>query len=205
MISRFGWFLFALILFFGHSQDGIAQKEKRFYGGLKLGMNLSQIDGDSVLGFDKLAYNGGFFTGFHLGKTSEIQLEFLYSLRGSKYTKRDLRPIKYNLEYIEVPLIFGFKDWLIEDDQHRYYRIHFQGGLSFGRLFRSSSYNKWDEQFEKNDLSWLLGFNYYFNYNLALNCRYTSSFTPLYRYTINDQEIKMISYFISLGLNYRFN
>jgi hypothetical protein len=101
-------FCFALLLIFGHSQDCFAQKEKRFYGGLKLGLNLSQIDGDSVLGFDKLAYTGGFITGFHVGKTSEIQLEFLYSLRGSRFTKRDYRPIRYSLQYIEVSLDFWF-------------------------------------------------------------------------------------------------
>jgi hypothetical protein len=112
---------------------------------------------------------------------------------------------QFSLHYLEIPVIFCVKDWLNEEGETPYYRMQFQGGFSFGRLINSSSYSGDDQYFKKNDLSWIGGINYYYTRNWAVSARYTSSLTPLYRYIKNGQSIKMISYFISLGLNYRFN
>ncbi|MBK9270078.1 MAG: PorT family protein [Saprospiraceae bacterium] len=179
-------------------------QERFFYGGLKSGLSLSQIDGDDALGYDKLGVQAGIFGGFGLGGIKELQIEFLYSLRGSRSTKNDTANVKINLHYIDIPIIFCLKDWLIEDDKSEYYRIHFQGGISPGFLFNSSTLRA-DHQFKKLDISWLVGVQYNVSQNLGIYSRYTSSFTPLYTYQRGGEEIKMISYFISLGLNYRFN
>lgn len=176
-----------------------------FHGGIKAGLNLAQIDGDEVLGYDKWAYHAGLTGGFSLGGIHEIQLEFLYSLRGSRYTRLDTVPAKFSLHYLEIPLIYCLKDWLSDDEKNPYYKVHFQGGLSSGFLFNSSSYNGQDENFNRFDLSWLLGVQFFPRRDLGAYFRYTSSLTPLDRFTKNGREIRMISYFLSLGLNYRFN
>ena len=195
-------FMMALGLMITNNTHG---QQQRFFGGIKAGMNFAQIDGDGVFGFNKFAYNAGFMGGFKLKKITELQIEMLYSLRGSRYGRHDPPFTQFSLHYLEIPVIFCVKDWLNEEGETPYYRMQFQGGFSFGRLINSSSYSGDDQYFKKNDLSWIGGINYYYTRNWAVSARYTSSLTPLYRYIKNGQSIKMISYFISLGLNYRFN
>lgn len=180
-------------------------QNRLFYGGIKAGFNWAQIDGDDALGYDKWAYHAGLSSGFGIGGIKEIQIEFLYSLRGSRSTKSDTAQVRYNLHYLEIPVLFCLKDWLQEREDGNFYRLHFQGGLSTGYLFNSNSNKGLDSLFKKVDLSWILGVQYFMNRSTSIYARYTSSFTPLYSYTRRNTEIKMISYFISLGLNYRFN
>lgn len=177
---------------------------QRFGAGMQMGINLAQIDGDGIYGFNKFGANGGIFATTKFGKISEMLVQFLYSGRGSHSKQDDRVRINYRLHYIEIPLVYTFKDWAGVDRDHEYYKMHFHGGLSYGRLISSSSLNNWDENFKKNDLSWLAGFTYYYSYNLGVSGRYTRSIIPLYRFIENNTEMKMISYFISLGLVYNF-
>jgi len=195
--------IFALTIFILSLQSSFSQ-DRFFYGGLKAGINFSQIDGDDALGYDKIGLQSGITGGFSLGGIKELQIEFLYSLRGSRSTKNDTANVKINLHYIEIPVIFCLKDWLIEEENDSYHRLIFQGGLSTGFLINSTS-TRAEHDFKKLDISWLLGVQYQVTKNIGIYGRYTSSFTPIYKYMRSGQEIKMISYFISLGLNYRFN
>lgn len=180
----------------------------RFYGGGRVSLNLAQIDGDGIFGYNRFGLGAGVFGAANLGNKSELHLEFLYNVRGSRYNSRSLQYVAYKLKYIDVPLLFTFKDWFVEEHKANYYKMHFQGGVYFGRLFKSASENasNLDQQFRKNDLGWVLGFTYYTNVHVGLTGRFTNSVLPLIKY-VNSQgeEIKMISYFISLGLTYRFN
>ncbi|MEP7196173.1 MAG: porin family protein [Saprospiraceae bacterium] len=185
-----------------------AQDLKRFYGGLKGGLNMAQIDGDGLYGYNRFGYHLGATAGAHLGNKTEFQMEFLYGIRGSRYNERDAKILAYKLNYLDVPLIFCYKDWFRENDRGAFYKMHFQGGLYVGRLLSSSSIDQamLDKRFAKNDLGWLLGFTYYSNRHFGYTARFTQSLIPLTRYTNTvGEEFKMISYFISLGFNYRFN
>ncbi|MSQ78706.1 MAG: PorT family protein [Flavobacteriaceae bacterium] len=100
----FGFFFFFLI------KNSHAQKVE---GGLLLGFNSCQIDGDFVGGYDKLGLRAGVFaqTGF---KTHySFRLEMAYSNRGSRQTYKEFEPPTglwdmVSLHYIELPFLFTY-------------------------------------------------------------------------------------------------
>lgn len=185
-----------------------AQNSRRFYGGFKLGLNMAQIDGDGLFGYNRFGIQTGIMGAAYLGNKTELQIEFLYGTRGSKYSTRSNLILAYKLNYIDVPFILSFKDWFYESTRSKYFKLHFQGGFYLGRLISSTSIDQamLDKSFKKIDFGWLLGFTYYSNVHWGFTGRFTNSVTPLLRY-VNSQgeDIRMISYFISLGLTYRFN
>ncbi len=178
---------------------------QRFGGGLTLSASLSQIDGDDVLGFNKFGFQAGVYGQARLSKITNLEIHFSYSQRGSRSTADDFSAVKIDLNYLEVPLLFIVKDWLITEKDKDYYRMHFLGGFSFGRLISSSSLTGIDKDFKTTDISWILGARYFYKSNWGISAKYTRSLTPLHQYSNSGRTIKMISYFISLGLNYSFN
>ena len=113
--------------------------------------------------------------------------------------------VNFKLNYIDIPILIVIKDWLNVEGEKKYYHMNFFGGLSLGYLISSSSLFGEDEDFRKSDLSWILGASYFYTQNWGVTAKYTRSLTPLYKYYQGNTEVKMISYFISLGLNYKFN
>ncbi len=178
---------------------------QRFGGGLKIAASLSQIDGDDVYGFNKFGFEAGMYGKARISRITDLEINFSYSQRGSRSTSDDFSAVKINLNYLEIPVLFIVKDWLTTEKEKEYFRMHFFGGFSAGRLISSSSLTRIDEDFERTDISWILGVKYYYAPNWAVTGKYTRSFTPLYEYQNSGRNIKMISYFISLGLNYAFN
>ena len=180
-------------------------QSQRFEAGFKVAGCLSQIDGDDILGFNKPGYELGIFTAARLSPATSLELGIQYNLRGSHYGKNDPVPIRFDLHYVDIPLLFILKDWLQEDQGKSYYRMSFFGGFSVGRLISSSSLTGLDQEFNKTDISWILGTTYNWSPNWGITGKYTRSLSSLYTYSKNAREIRMISYFISLGLNYKFN
>lgn len=173
---------------------------QRFNAAAMLGFTASQIDGDNLAGFSKLGLTGGlrlttdlkedrYFTGF----------ELIYSQRGSqsKISLGNSNPVQQiNLSYIEIPIIFGIKDWYIDTED--YYKVGAIGGLSYGYLFNASSniagIESSIDDFKTNDISWLLGVYYQFNKRYGMEARYTRSLTTLYD-DPNTENTAFKSYF----------
>lgn len=175
------------------------------------GLTTSQINGDGHAGYDKFGFVAGIQTGFFISKKSELALEFLYSQRGSqsKVLKGTGIPVeRIHLDYIEIPIIYQYNDWYIDDLD--YFKVRAEGGLSYGNLFQvntsntSPSYND-GEGFNQHDLSFLFGFAYQFNKHLAVNFRYTRSLTRLYTLELPGASFPyLISYFLSFRTEYTF-
>lgn len=178
---------------------------QRFGGGIHLAGVLSQIDGDDAYGFNKAGFEAGVYGKAKLSRISDLEIHFSYNQRGSRSTIDDIRVVKFNLNYIDIPVLFVLKDWLNAEGSPEYYRMNFFGGLSVGRLISSSSLTRLDEDFRKTDLSWIVGTTYFYARSWGITAKYTHSITPLYVFPQGNRQVKMISYFISLGLNYSFN
>jgi hypothetical protein len=200
-MNQTGKYALLSLVFLLFSEELFSQ---RFGGGIKAGGNFSQIDGDDVAGFNRLGICGGVYGTARIKSYLDFKIEFMYSQRGSKSTPKQY-PVNIALRYLEVPLILSLKDWKSKDEENSYYRMKFDGGLSLGRLFSADAFNNIDEDFKTNDISWLAGVEYFYHKNFGMGLRYTRSLTPVYRYSINNVERKMISYYLSLTLNYQFN
>lgn len=199
MPKRYNLLLILYSIFILNPLDG-----QRFGGGLTLAGTLSQIDGDDIYGFNKLGFQAGIYGKARFSKNIDLEIHFMYNQRGSRSTAEDPSQIKFTLNYIDVPVLLVIKDWLNTEKSSEYYRMHFFGGISTGYLMSSDSYSHLDEDFRKNDFSWILGASYFYHPRWAITGRYTRSFTSLYTRNVGGRPIEMISYFISLGLNYKF-
>lgn len=199
-ISLFCIFVFTLISINSLS----AQK---FGGGLVLGFNAAQIDGDKLAGYHKLGFNAGLNTSYKLNDPWQLNIDFLFSQRGSqsKLIADKYEPLrKITLNYLELPIYIAYKDWWIEDED--YYKIQGYAGLSLGRLFSvKNSLGDTDfdqDNFLKNDISYLLGVKFFFNKHWGINGRYTRSVLRMYKYP-DDGSKSLLGYFLNFGLVYR--
>lgn len=168
--------------------------QPRFKAGIVAGVTASQIDGDLSAGYNKLGLQGGLRVIARLHKKTEASVEFLFSQRGAQ---RELVKNKFGdpqypvaLNYVEVPLQWHYKDWLIEgeNESDNYYKMSFNIGLSYGRLIgtrlkdgpENPFYGLVPDYIKKNDFSFVIGFNFFAGKHLGFTARYNRSIGFMY-------------------------
>mgnify|MGYP001569095309 CR=1 FL=1 len=104
-----------------------------FNGGLKAGIDFSQVDGDRQEGYHKGGLIFGGFVSRKLSPRLNWQLEMIYIMKGSKKGADSLRGIydykRIGLNYVEMPMVMQV--W------YEKFKLYFEGGLSFGVLISS--------------------------------------------------------------------
>ena len=109
-------FLICLILLLISSYNVYSQ---RVLGAIAAGMNLSQVDGDEIYGFNKVGFNIGPSAIIPFGKTKKfsVNFELLFSQKGSyekigpSDTTGEPQPYyKLKLDYVEVPVFVRYTD-----------------------------------------------------------------------------------------------
>jgi len=111
------------------------QAQQKFKGAIVGGINLSQIDGDELAGFNKIGLTGGFKLNYPVATKTDLSVEMLYSGRGSNSVLGfgGNGSVNVALQYLEAPILVRFKDWYIEDSD--YHKASAHAGLSVGYLF----------------------------------------------------------------------
>jgi len=170
--------LVIFLLFFS-----LVANSQTFKAGAFVGLTASQINGDDSAGYNKPGLEGGLKVLVNLKEKTDLSLELQYSQRGAKEESNlnNTPQATYQTDYIAVPIIYSYKDWIAEE----YFRLHFHGGLSFGRLVRSELKNDIDNTdflscWRKNDFSILVGATYFLNENFGITVRYNRSLRLLY-------------------------
>lgn len=170
----------------------MAAGQQRFRAGIIAGLTASQIDGDNSAGYNKLGLQTGLRAIARLKGRTEASLEFLFSQRGcqNELIRNDYgNTFSLTTNYLEVPVQFHYKDWLIEgdDDEPDYYKVAFNGGFSYARLLGVKIND--EESFiravapdylKKDDFSFVLGANFFANRYLCLTLRYVRSIGSMY-------------------------
>ncbi|MCF8236867.1 MAG: PorT family protein [Saprospiraceae bacterium] len=186
-------------------------QDRRFKAGILFGLNASQITGDDLWGYNKAGLNLGFRINTVIKPRIDVSMDILYSQRGSQsafsFNNGQLLN-RYNLHYIEVPIIFHYKDWEIEVDKTSFYRMDFQAGLAYGRLFRARAvanpFEGREDLLNENDISWIIGAGYHASQHHSFHFRYTSSINLLF----NDLEAlnakALRGFFLTLHYLYTF-
>jgi len=163
---------------------------QRFGAKAVVGWNMSQISGDQMAGFDKFGFMGGLQGTAELIPKLDLNVEFLYSTRGSKpgVFNPSLDPdINVTLRYLELPVYVSYHDWY--DEEKGFYKAYAFGGFSYGRLISSTVYDNFNsdegdlnalqEYFNENDFSFLLGFGFRLSQRIGIQFRYTRSLNLL--------------------------
>jgi len=178
-------------------------EEGIFTASILAGANFSQIDGDEDGGFSKVGINAGARGGVRFGDRMELCTEILFSQKGSYVKAIDKT---YHLDYIEVPVLFYYKDWKATDKNNRkYMRVMVGGGFSYSRLV-NANIKQFGARLEEgqsgyinflgNDLMFMLDANIFITRNWGINLRWSRSLL-----TIVDQPIRQnISYAINRSI-----
>jgi len=175
--------------------------QQRFKGALIGGFNVSQIDGDLLVGYNKFGFNAGAQVSTVLTERWEVSMELLYSQRGSDRSKNDGPIIEYDriqLNYVEVPVMLHFIDW----------KIHFIGGFAYHRLINFEASNRVREDitelqnYRENNFGVTAGATYFANEHWGFDLRWSRSFLDLQ--VINNQPIKWAEKWITFRTLYVF-
>lgn len=170
---------------------------QNFGGGVQLGFNISQIDGDQRGGYSTIFPTGGLFAQTNFGNDNRagVSLAITYIRKGSKQIKRsesgDISSIyATRLQYIELPVVFSwqlekFKIPRLVDYTFRN-KICFEVGLSYAYLLKAELNEGQDfmppaRAYNNYDIGFLLGLKYYIGEHFFVNYRfsYTMFFTPI--------------------------
>lgn len=207
----------------------LMQAQKRFKAGVILGFNASQVDGDRHVGYRKFGFSAGVEGVTILSDQWRLNMELLFSQRGSKSGTIENRPnaiytvkaLDMRLNYVEIPVLIQYLHYYRGDKTDYFYRYRFSGGVSFGKLLGSTIkepnpftndppntlfIRPFQSSFSKNDLSLVLGLTMMMTKNLGLTLRHSVSLNPLYKAeTSPDSEGKNLSgYFITGQVLYEF-
>lgn len=163
-----------------------------FYGGLLVGADFCQVDGDYFAGYHKVGLNVGAIGYAQLKRHLALSMEILYTEKGSKSTiDREVSSqgsgvfiTQYGItaNYAEIPVMVNYFDKR---------KSHFGVGLSYGQLVHSNEVlvtapaaageaidlNKYP--FRKSELEALAGFELHLVKGLFLNVRFQYSILPM--------------------------
>lgn len=184
------------VFFFCLTQEAIGQ---RFKATGILGINMAQIDGDSLFGFNHAGITAGARLAYANDKIWDISLEMLFSQRGAS-DRFPNRGKKIRTQYLEIPVVLSLRDWFIEDQ--KYYKVRADLGLTYGVLFNPATEIFDVSRFNNQDISWLVGAGVQLTQSWGISLRYTSSLVNLYK--SSDSPIDLQSYFITLRTELNF-
>jgi len=173
-----------------YAQDNFYEEQKRlFYGGLLVGANFSQVDGDYFAGYHRVGINVGGIVYAQLAEHVALSMEILYSQKGSK--SDIVKPVNVNgtpvfiekyaisANYAEVPVMINYFDKR---------KSHFGVGLSYSQLVSSDETITTNPvmtpdftqyPFKKYDLNALAGVQLHLVQGLFLNIRFQYSVLPI--------------------------
>ncbi|HXS36596.1 MAG TPA: porin family protein [Flavipsychrobacter sp.] len=152
-----GRYLLFLLLFItagcntAGAQDNfyIEDPHMTFNGGLILGANFTQVDGDTYSGYHKIGLNTGGIVYIHFNKTFGVSMELLYSQKGSRgadmeqsvYVGTYIGKYFINLNYAEVPLLLH----CILKLNGLSRSVDFEAGGSYARLISAKEWAEMDQ------------------------------------------------------------
>ena len=188
-----GLMMFFLLAF---STQGSAQ---RFKAAAVVGANFNQVDGDDLIGFHQLGFQGGLKVYTVFTERWEMGLSILYTQQGSKASSDDfsLNYDKLRFNMVEVPVLLHFNEW----------KFKLGTGFSYARLI---NYKVIDvtgtdisalQDYNSNIFSFIVETSVMANEHLSFNLRWSKS---LSNFQANPDNGKFFSRVIGLRALYLF-
>jgi len=183
------------------------EAQERFKAGIVGGLNVSQIRGDDTGGFNKIGLIGGLRVNTVLKDKMDITLEIVYSERGSKNDITEPVDVEINLQYVEVPVLFNYKDWYVEDKD--YYKVQASAGFAYSRLIdaeiNGTTLLHQVEDLTENDFSFVIGAEFFFGKKFSLSGRWHTSINLLHNPDNEPNPNQRLAGLRPHYLSFRFN
>lgn len=170
-------------------------RAQSFRGGFQAGLTASEVSGDLSGGPNKLGWFASVYTDISFSPYTYWQLEIMYIQKGSREfndpeTPEDgvFRDYRFNLQYVEVPVIFKFDfsvferlpyaDWLTGEIGLSVSRVvgHFETNDEGAE---NTDLMALERPFHAGELNVLAGFYFPVRENLSVHFRYSQGVTPL--------------------------
>ncbi len=148
-------------------------------GAVLAGMNLTQVDGDEIYGFNKVGINLGAAAIVPFADKWEASIETIFSQKGSYQGPHNNDSLtgeyRLRLNYLEVPVLVHFNDKN---------KVIFGAGFSWGRLVNIEEYEHGNRvesttlnngPYSKNDYNALVDLRFRIYKQLKFNVRYAYS------------------------------
>ncbi|MDZ4706783.1 MAG: outer membrane beta-barrel protein [Saprospiraceae bacterium] len=201
---------------------GAAAQPLRFGSGVFGGVNLAQVDGDDMQGYDKPGLNLGMRGMAFILPKLEFHTELAYNQKGSQskdFDKSTNKGRKLFVDFVAINALVVVNDWFHPIKE--YYRLQVHGGISTGRMVRFQVIDPGSDPrrvplkelsyyFNGIDFSMIFGAHLKFTQKTGISFRYSRSMNklldadlvqPLFeRKTINSMK----GYFLSLDFFYHF-
>jgi hypothetical protein len=166
--------------------DYYEEVPRTFYGGLVVGANFTQVDGDNYAGYHRVGINAGGIVYTKFDEHLAASIEILYSQKGARghYAQQNVNHkivdgYKLRLNYAEVPLQLCYFDRR---------RSHFGAGISIARLVSVKEEGKLDGveyadfdkyPVKKMDYNFIIGGSLHIWQGLFLNARFQYTLVPI--------------------------
>tara|TARA_B110000037_G_scaffold208803_1_gene257300 strand:- start:7465 stop:8151 length:687 start_codon:yes stop_codon:yes gene_type:complete len=149
------------------------QGKNLFRGYVVAGLNFTQIDGDKMAGYNHVGANvgGGVFVTYTNKFTNSLEIS--YTMRGAKsgitHTQNTGNYSWYQMDYIEIPLMFNYHDFKI---------AIFSAGFSYTQMIRNNfvtDFQSLPTDIYKSNLDIIAGVTFLFKNHWGLNFKYNYS------------------------------
>ena len=142
-----------------------------FSGGILVGVTASQIDGDQMVGYDKLGFSGGIFVRYQFTEKIALESELKYIMKGAaRNDSLAQNSYKLSLNYFEIPVLFNYR-----------FAKRFEGEVGFATALLAKATQILPEGdfsyagVDNLDFSYVLGINYLVTKKLRLNLKFSHS------------------------------
>lgn len=168
-----------------------AVRAQYFKGGLTGGVNVSQIDGDYLGGYNKFGFQAGGFVNYDITDKFVGLLELKYIQKGKVKTADptvgETDYFKVVLDYVQLPIIVQYKIG---------YNFRIELGLGLGYLLQDRFYDGYGKfpndqlgyKYYEFELASILGISYDLNEQWFFNVRWCKSLIPVTNVLSNDYE-----------------
>lgn len=188
------------------------EEEGRFTATIIAGAAFTQIDGDEDGSYSKVGFIGGARGGVVFGPRMELATEILFSQKGSYIQNIDKT---YHLDYVEIPVMFYYKDWKAKDanSDREYMRVAIGAGFSYSRLLNArvrqfgrvlSDEPGYVDPFLKNDFMMVIDGNVFFLRNWGIGIRWSRSLATIVQQPLRQNISYAINRTISIRALFRF-
>lgn len=176
-------------------------QEYAFEAGAAAGLNTSQISGDNLSGFHQFGLATGLFVARPLSEKSELDLQILFSQKGSRKTpnaeKGDYTSYNLRVNYIDLPLSFHYE---LAD-------LDLFGGPYLGARVGSSKESDHNGPiesagrpgFEPYDIGVQGGLSYRWTEKLAMDLRFSNSVLAAREHTGNSTANRGTAGYLNRG------
>ena len=152
-----------------------------FEAGLIGGVNLSQLHGDGLAGFNQIGLNVGGRIAVQTSERWKWNIDILFSQKGSNKSADDPNSFfdSYRLNYAEVPIMISFLDWADDSEDGNFYKLHFTGGIAVGRLVNFKVVDALGtdvtdfQNFNRFSIDLIAGATYFINQHVGINAQYS--------------------------------